>query len=97
MVQMHRQGDLLFVQQNDQPTRTDGTGPGGSILKSSLTGHDHKLTKGVVIPNRQGQVIATLEIAEEAEIVHEEHKPIKLSPGKWQVRRQREVRGFVED
>ena len=81
-----RQGDLLF-------TRIDVIPVGkkildGVIVRGEATGHAHRLIGGSVIKDKNGNLY--LDIKTKGEIIHEEHKPIQLSKGKWAVIRQRE-------
>lgn len=96
---MYRQGDLLFI-------KTDGLPKGNLtnstvVLGSSVTGHDHKLTKGKVYahtPSWRDNANFYVEISEGgADLVHPEHKTIPLSEGVYKVIRQREVNGYVRD
>ena len=99
---MFRQGDLLFI-------RHDAGIPSGMkmkhdrvVLGSTITGHDHKLTKGVVYvnenPNWENRANFYISIPEKgSSLVHPEHKTIKIPEGNYQVIRQREVSGYVRD
>lgn len=93
---MYRQGDLLFIKTTEAPQGVklkDKT-----ILCSSVTGHAHKITKGVVWSNGDNRPSYYLEIPEGgSDLVHEEHKTIPLPEGTYQVIRQREVTGYVQD
>ncbi len=98
---MYRQGDLLFIKTSKQPR---GTLKQNSlvVLGSSITGHDHAITKGKVYINEDirwnNRANFYLEIPEEgAELIHPEHKTIPLSGGVYEVIRQREVNGYVRD
>lgn len=99
MTEMYRQGDLLFIKTN----KTIGTAiKSKDILKSSITGHSHSITNGTIYVNddinweHKGNFY--LYIPDEGtEIIHPEHKSIFLSAGIYEVRRQREVNGYVQD
>ncbi|HLG75257.1 MAG TPA: hypothetical protein VKX46_02510 [Ktedonobacteraceae bacterium] len=84
---MHRQGDVLFVKVADPPValverRTD------ILVEGEATGHAHRLTAGQIWQTSTGQLF--LSAVAGSTIVHEEHAPIELEPGYWQVIRQRE-------
>lgn len=99
-MEMRRQGDLLFIKVSrskyigeEQPT-TD-------ILVSNVTGHSHKLVEGKVFrndnPNWENRGNFYLELINDSEVIHPEHGAVQLSAGTWEVRRQREVNGYVRD
>ena len=96
---MYRQGDLLFIKTD----RVVGNMKHGlKILESNITGHSHELTKGKVYVNDsitlQNLGNFYVEIPEGgAEVIHPEHKAIPLEEGVYEVRRQREVNGYVQD
>lgn len=100
---MYRQGDLLFIQYAGVPKGDKKMGL--DILSSSLTGHSHSLTAGAVyvVPfnsDRWDRERASFFIevpAKGAKVVHPEHKAIPLKEGVYEVIRQREVNGFVQD
>ncbi|GCE31159.1 hypothetical protein KDA_66430 [Dictyobacter alpinus] len=84
---MHRQGDVLFVKVADLPDalverRTD------ILVEGEATGHAHRLTTGQSWQSNAGQLFLSAVLG--SKIVHEEHAPIELEPGYWQVIRQRE-------
>ncbi len=89
----YRQGDLLFVRRRRLPEgETTRKRENGHIAEGEVTGHVHRL--------------ATLDAAEVLEvgdglylnitaeggvsIVHDEHKPLDLPSGVFEVKRQRE-------
>lgn len=84
---MHRQGDVLMVRVADVPPelveRTSDV-----LVEGEATGHAHRLTAGRIWQTREGLLF--LEARAGSMIVHEEHAPIELEPGYWQVIRQRE-------
>ena len=98
---MYRQGDILLIKQAGMPP-TDGL-PANTldIIKSSVTGHAHTLTRGLIWflnDNWNPQNYAVIQLPEGgADLIHPEHKTIKLPGGTYKVKRQREVTGLVED
>jgi len=84
---MHRQGDVLFVKVADLPPELVER-KSDVVVEGEATGHAHRLTAGQIWQTREGQLF--LSAAGGASIVHEEHGPIELEPGYWQVIRQRE-------
>lgn len=94
---MYRQGDLLFIG-IDEPEDEDKVSRRTTkdILHSSLTGHSHTLTDGFVWEtDSPGRFY--VQVPNGAQAVHQEHRPIPLEPGWYEVRRQREVNGYVAD
>jgi len=92
---MYRQGDLLFIK-IDEPGDKVIRRTTKDILRSSLTGHSHTLTDGFVWESGNlGRFY--VEVPNGAQVVHQEHRPIPLEPGWYEVRRQREVTGYVTD
>lgn len=86
---MHRQGDLLLVKVKALPKGLTKK-QNNVFAYGEVTGHSHRLkTKELVTyEDSNGDVYADL--AKSTELIHEEHNPIKLDAGVWQVIRQRE-------
>lgn len=92
---MVRQGDLLIVplarRTTDDLVLPSGSEVAGGILAlGEVTGHSHRVAgKAVTVydTERYGRVIDALE---DFSIVHEEHGPLALRAGTYQVIRQRE-------
>lgn len=94
---MYRQGDILLIERGanplDQPANTD------ILREGTLTGHHHKIINGKIFfqPIDDNHIFAYVEANKDCRLVHDEHGTIELSEGIYEVRRQREVRGYVED
>ena len=89
MTQLHyRQGDLLFILQEEQPDVELTVRPSQVIVAGEATGHAHRLTGGSVLEAPDGTLY--LELIEPTRVVHEEHDALTLGPGWWLVVRQRE-------
>jgi hypothetical protein len=84
----YRQGDLLFIFQDERPAVDLTVRPGLVILTGEATGHAHRLTGGSILEASDGTLY--LELAEPTRVVHEEHDALTLSSGWWLVVRQRE-------
>ena len=84
----YRQGDLLFVLQEERPAVALTVRPSQIIVAGEATGHAHRLTGGSVLEAPDGTVY--LEVIEPTRVVHEEHDALTLGPGWWLVVRQRE-------
>lgn len=96
---MYRQGDLLFIKTNQNPIGIKKHSL--VVLGSSITGHEHKLTAGEVYENEpnwnnKGNFYVVIPVGG-ADLVHPEHKTISLPEGIYEVRRQREVNGYIRD
>ena len=97
---MYRQGDLLFIKVDSAPK--DNLQKGSLVvLGSSVTSHDHAITKGKVYvndPTWSDRANFYVEIPTGgANLIHPEHKTIPLVEGVYKVIRQREVNGYVRD
>lgn len=84
---MHRQGDLLLTAIDQLPARLT-LRPGNVIVMGEATGHAHRLQEGRVWEDAQGNLF--LEVPTPTQVVHQEHHPIALDAGCYQVTRQRE-------
>lgn len=93
-IQTYRQGDVLF-------TKIDGIPPvqelairaSGHILEGESSGHIHRVAdRAKVIVWESLQTIGKLFVTVKAptQIIHEEHGPITLPAGDYEVTRQRE-------
>lgn len=94
---MYRQGDILLikVEENplENPVRTD------ILREGTITGHHHKIVNGNIFFQHidNNHIFAYVEALEKCKLIHDEHNTIELPEGIYEVRRQREVRGYVED
>ena len=94
---MAAQGDVLFVKISEIPAGlTESKLTERLVVAHSETGHHHYLE---VVPGMKHYVgadstIAYLTLGEEADVIHarphDTHETLRLAPGSWQVRRQRE-------
>lgn len=100
MEKMHRQGDLLFVQiEGPKPEGTDGVVADGVLARGESTGHAHRIApedlhagkaKVYVMDMMEEPRRLVIEAYEQVRVLHEEHKPIVLERGTYEVRQQRE-------
>lgn len=93
---LYRQGDLAFIRQSEQLSGTQEPIKDGILAQGEATGHAHRIARDDLVHGR-AKVFAAgeprrlfVEAIEAVRVVHEEHDPITLSPGLWEVRRQRE-------
>ncbi|HEX6480454.1 MAG TPA: hypothetical protein VF043_16570 [Ktedonobacteraceae bacterium] len=86
-MEMFRQGDVLITRIARLPEglneRQDKI-----ILAGEVTGHTHRLVQGRVLEDARGALF--LEVLQQTQVVHEEHRPLSLEPGSYQITRQRE-------
>ena len=99
-LKIYRQGDILFVKVSNIPQETIKTGS-KVIIEYEATGHKHliasnctelyELEKDSHIQRRFGRnIIGFVNVLDDTLITHDEHQPIKLPKGKYQIIRQRE-------
>jgi hypothetical protein len=84
---MHRQGDILFTAIDHLPEGLT-LRPDNVIVRGEATGHSHRLQEGRVWADAQGNLF--LEVPVPTQVAHQEHQPIALPAGFYQVTRQRE-------
>ncbi len=86
---MYRQGDVLLIEVPALPPRTKVV-KSGVVLRGESTGHAHRILGGSVLVGADPS--AMFVVAEEGtRLVHDEHAPIRLPAGNYQVIRQREL------
>jgi hypothetical protein len=84
---MQRPRDVLFVKVADLPPSLVER-KSNVLVEGEATGHAHRLRGGQVYQTHEGGLF--LEAVAGSKVVHEEHAPIELEPGDFQVIRQRE-------
>jgi hypothetical protein len=97
---MYRQGDLLLREVRELGNNVVKLTT-NVIIRSPVTGHTHSITEGVVWRKKsvwRDLVAFYVQIPSTgAQLIHPEHASIDLPGGLYEIRRQREVTGFVED
>lgn len=96
---MYRQGDLL-IRKIDKLPSTVKKRKDDVLVIGEATGHAHRIENGLIyeiprnkIPRmmeRNNEPTMFIKAEKGATVVHEEHDPIELEPGIYQVTRQRE-------
>jgi hypothetical protein len=84
----YRQGDLLFIRQDNRPEVALTARQGDVIVAGEATCHAHRLQAGTILEAPDGTLY--LDVTHSTQVVHEEHGPITLDPGLWLIVRQRE-------
>ena len=90
-LELYRQGDVLIRRVAGLPKKKHAKRASGHILEGEATGHIHRLedvTKAEVL--EVGERLFLRVGAEGVRIIHEEHNPITLPPGDFEITRQRE-------
>jgi len=83
---MQRQGDLLLIPTAQLPARVSPL-----TTRVVLDGeHCHRLDGGTLLQDSAGQLF--VRVSEPVQLVHDEHRPLQLAPGLYEVRRQRRYR-----
>jgi hypothetical protein len=88
---MFRQGDVLIRKVKSLPKGQRVKRQSGQVLEGEATGHIHRiaeLNQAEVLEIGDGLFLSVGENG--VSLVHEEHKPIVLPPGDYEVLRQRE-------
>ncbi len=92
------QGDVFFTRATKLPegvkqaTRKER---GYIIAEGEATGHAHVIHDDIELYEKDG--VLFIKTAKEAEVRHEEHLPVILSPGIWRVGIIREYDPFLEE
>ena len=89
----HEQGDLLFVRISDPVEKKEDKSP--ILALGETTGHMHQVRKTDlsncdVFLDSKGKLIVAVKPGKSATVVHEEHGPVELTEGNWEVRIQNE-------
>ena len=90
---MFRQGDVLFKQVNSVPTGVRKVRRSGHILEGEATGHIHRVKESDLAVAEVFEIEDRLFLSASQDgiaIVHEDHKPITLPAGDYEIVRQRE-------
>ncbi len=88
MRKIYRQGDILLAQVSKIPPRHRQV-TSCILAQGEVTGHVHYIQHGIVVRTND---TGTLYVVAQGDttLFHDEHGPIAIAPGKYQVVRQRE-------
>lgn len=91
-MKMYRQGDVLFTRIEKLPGGRRKRRPDGHILEGEATGHVHRVETLEAAEVLEIEAGLYMRVSAEGgvAIVHEEHSPLLLPPGDYEVTRQRE-------
>ena len=89
---LYRHGDVLIKRVANLPTGSQKR-PGNILAHGEVTGHSHRIRQAEAMQLWERNNTMFLQvIGEKATLVHEEHRPLELTKGIYQVWRQREYR-----
>jgi hypothetical protein len=88
---IYRQGDILFKKIEKFPNKLKEK-PDKVVAEGEATGHAHVLVNGALFELLTSENLY-IKSEQNTRIIHEEHLPIKLESGNYQVIRQREYLG----
>lgn len=92
------QGDVFFIKTRVIPEEAktlNRRSAGFVIAEGEATGHAHVIHDDIELYEKDG--VLFIKTAKEAEVRHEEHLPVILSPGIWRVGIIREYDPFIEE
>lgn len=90
---MFRQGDVLVVEIDDEdiPKKAKVLERDRLILaRGEATGHHHSIISKGAVMYALGKNLRAMRVQEPVELVHQEHLPIELPAGSYQIIKQRE-------
>ena len=88
-MELHRQGDILIRRVSALPSKKSTKRENGVLVEGEVTGHAHRLDDLAAAEVLEIENGLYLRVGESGvRIVHEEHAPITLTPGNYQVSRQ---------
>jgi len=95
-----QQGDVFIEAIRKIPADAiDGKLKNGQIIlaEGETTGHAHRISKVANVIFKEKDGFFYLQNKEELKVTHEEHKPIIIPPGVWEVKRVLEYDHFEEE
>lgn len=100
-----QQGDTLYFKMKKLPQGLEKKPFDGIVQHGEATGHAHRIKDFQELAERKEAVYLTdaktgkryLRLFRPIEIVHEEHKPVKLDPGEYEIGIVREYDHFKEE
>jgi hypothetical protein len=96
---LYQQGDVLFKKVATLPegkqTPVERRPAGYILAEGEATGHVHAVQEEVELVEIQG--VLYIRSAADFTVTHQEHKPITLPPGIWEIGKVREYDHFAEE
>ena len=102
MGKLYRQRDVLFREVDELPKKKRKLDT-EIIVRGEATGHAHRIQNGILFSTWDRGPHFYIKANKDTKIIHEEHDPIELEPGIYEVIRMREydpnapVDPWVED
>ena len=93
---MYRQGDVLLVKIDKLPSGRRSPSKDKIILRGEATGHAHRLVGGDLFSVFGADRGMFIEIKTKGKVVHEEHGPLTLEKGFYEVVRQKEYSPYSD-
>jgi hypothetical protein len=84
-----RQGDVLIIPSND-PAITGIKLPHLTLAEGEVTGHRHRISNGEAELFERDGVLYLKVLSATAMLTHEEHAPVTIPQGNWEIKIQRE-------
>lgn len=89
-MELYRQGDILLRKINKKEIK--GHRVNNILAYGEVSGHKHQfLDEDIKVYEEDGVKIIDISKYKSGELTHEEHQPIKLEEGQYEVIRQREL------
>ncbi len=85
-----RQGDVILIRTDKEKSYAGDVIQSNVIAEGEVTGHKHEVIDGKVYGHRWDSNVRYIESNQDTVLVHNEHKPIKLGEGFFEIRIQRE-------
>ena len=98
-VKMFRHGDLLGKQVKSIPVDAvkKSSGKVNILAEGEITGHHHRMISDVNVTVFEDTDSMYFKLDDEASLVHEEHKELKLAPAIYKVTKEREYDYFSKE
>lgn len=84
-IKQYRQGDI-FIESISSLPKSLKKRKSNVILYGEATNHSHRLEEGSIFDDKDGAIY--LKLLKDSRIIHDEHGPIDLPKGNYQVSRQ---------
>jgi hypothetical protein len=99
MERLVQQGDVLFFEIDELPLELKKCKNNNRVIfaEGEVTGHHHATTLGDIETYNDADGNMFADVKREKRVIHEEHGPVTLTPGKYQIGIVREIDPFSEE